>query len=280
MHDESVSILKCVWKVDRVTKSIQDATTTNERNKNIATSKAFEYEGKKLFRAQLELWKDTKNPYKATRDRLFTIKFLSYDHQTISCSTEEVTCSLGQEQIRMEAKHTLDSNKLQVFKIPPSCFSVNFLPDPAPSPFIITFIVKLRSIIPNFLNKIIDSTWSEQLWAAAVNRKMTDVEFLLGDEAFGAHRSILSARSPVFAAMFASGMKEAETGQVRIEDVDHETFLKFLKFLYTGTLETSSMSRELFTLSDRYRVETLMELCRPTTETADIGNIIETFLSC
>ena len=109
---------------------------------------------------------------------------------------------------------------------------------------------------------------------------MTDVEFLVGDEDFGSHRLILSVRSPVFAAMFSSGMKEVETGQVHIEDVDLETFLKFLKFLYTGTLETSSMSRELFTIADRYRVETLMELCRPTTETADIGNIIETFLSC
>ena len=77
-----------------------------------------------------------------------------------------------------------------------------------------------------------DSIWSEQLWDAAVNKKMTDVEFLVEDESFGVHRSFLSARSPVFAAMFASGMKEADTGQVCIEDVDPTTFQHPLKFLY------------------------------------------------
>ena len=53
---------------------------------------------------------------------------------------------------------------------------------------------------------------------------MTDVEFLVGEDSFVAHRSLLSVRSPVFAAMFSSGMKELETGQVHIEDVDLETF--------------------------------------------------------
>ena len=101
------------------------------------------------------------------------------------------------------------------------------------------FYDKMLSTVPNFTNKLVDSIFSEQLWASAVNRMMTDVEFLVGEEAFGAHRSLLSARSPVFAAMFASGMKEAETGQVRIEDVDPTTFQQFLKFLYTGMVEPS-----------------------------------------
>jgi len=60
---------------------------------------------------------------------------------------------------------------------------------------------------------------------------MPDVEFLVGEEAFGAHRSLLSARSPVFAAMFASGKNEAERGQVKIGDADPATFQQFL---YTG----------------------------------------------
>jgi len=115
----------------------------------------------------------------------------------------------------------------------------------------------------------VDSTFGEQLWAAAVNKKMTDVEFLVGVEAFGAHRSLLSARSPVFASMFASGMKETKTGKVCIEDVDPTTFQQFLKFLYTGTFEPSSMDQDLFEVADKYQVETLMELCRPTTEVVE-----------
>jgi len=48
-----------------------------------------------------------------------------------------------------------------------------------------------------------DSICNEQLWAAAVDRKITDGEFGIGigDEVtFDAHRSLLSTRSPVFTA--------------------------------------------------------------------------------
>ena len=108
-----------------------------------------------------------------------------------------------------------------------------------------------------------------------------DVElFLVGEEAFGAHRSLRSARSPVFATMFASGMKEADTGQVRIEDVDPSTFKRFLKFLYTGMLEPSADREEIFVLADKYQVETLMNYCRPATEPTDVDEFTEVFLSC
>jgi len=111
---------------------------------------------------------------------------------------------------------------------------------------------------------------------------MTDVEFLVGEEAFGAHRSLLSARSPVFAAMFASGMKEALTGRVRIEDVNPTTFQRFLKFLYTGMVESSAMDEELFTVADKYGVATLIELCRPATQPVDTDDSLlqlQTFMS-
>ena len=65
-------------------------------------------------------------------------------------------------------------------------------------------------------------------------------------------------------------MKETETGQVRIEDVEPATFKQFLKFLYMGTFEPSSIDVDLFTVADKYRIETLMELCRPATYRADV----------
>ena len=69
--------------------------------------------------------------------------------------------------------------------------------------------------------------------------------------------------------MFSSGMKEAETGQVCIEDTDSDTFQVFLKFLYTGTFEPSSIDQDLFEVADKYQVETLIEFCRPTTEVVE-----------
>ena len=178
-------------------------------------------------------------------------------------------------------KGSLPKDKTTSVQIFTSNLSATELTAPLSCPFVITFHAKLRSTVDTFVNISVDPTWSKQLWAAAVNRKMTDVELLVGKESLGAHRSLLSARSPVFAAMFASGMKEAATGQVRIEDVDPATFKQFLKFLYTGTFETSAMDKELFIIADKYQVETLMELCCPATKTGEMdAGILKTFLCC
>jgi len=77
-------------------------------------------------------------------------------------------------------------------------------------------------------------------------------------------------------------MKEAVTGRVTIEDVDPATFKRLLKFLYTGMFKFSAMDEELFTVADKYQVETLMELCRPATQPVDTmnGALLKTFFSC
>jgi len=80
--------------------------------------------------------------------------------------------------------------------------------------------------------------------------------------------------------MFASGMKEAETGQVRLENVHPTTFELFLKYLYTGMVEPSAIDKELFTIADKYGVETLIELCRPATQPVHTEEAIKTFFFC
>jgi len=251
-------------------------TKDTKGQETVTMSVPFEHEGKKLFRAELEMMK---NPEQAC-----SLKFVSYGHRNMCCVVDEVICYIHQEssnlnhRLEMMDEVTNDAELLEVFSslytAPPEEESTALLS----CPFVITFKAKLRSTIPAFMNNMIDSTWSGEIWAASTERKMTDVEFLVGEESFGAHRSLLSARSPVFAAMFASGMKEAATGQVRIEDVDPTTFQHFLKFLYTGMFEPSSKDRELFTVADKYGVETLMELCRPAAQTVDMDHIYKTFL--
>jgi len=206
---------------------------------------------------------------------------MCYDISQVTCSIDgQDQNSFTHQQIIMTKTEPKDENtSLQVFT---SNLSDTEITTPFTCPFAITFHAELCSTVAQFINVPVDVTWSEQLWAAAVNRKLTDVEFLVGEEAFGAHRSLLSVRSPVFAAMFASGMKEAETGRVRIiEDVDPNTFQRFLKFLYTGMLEPSAMDEKLFTVADKYQVTTLMKLCRPATEPANTDDsVLNTFLSC
>jgi len=238
----------------------------------------FELDKKRLFRAELEI---RRNPQIKTASSI-RIRFLSYALESINSALNEVIFSIdqninGNDVVRgvMFEEPTHDKQLIRLFTIPE--MNLNDIP----SSFLITFKVKLINTVPNLCNKLSDSIWSEELWASAVNRKMTDVEFLVDEETFGAHRSLLSARSPVFAAMFTSGMKEASTGQVSIKDIDPITFRNFLKFLYTGMLEPLTVNKELFSVADKYRVETLMELCRSATHMAvDMDSIINIFFSC
>ena len=56
------------------------------------------------------------------------------------------------------------------------------------------------------------------------------------DEELGAHRIILAARSPVFAALLHSGMREAGEGVVTVEDCRAPVFRALLHFVYTDAL--------------------------------------------
>ncbi len=236
----------------------------------------FEHKGRKLFRAGLQMKKRTNSRNKQRID----LKFISHGHGSIDCKIDQVTYFIGQQensstrrQIKMIKAETNHGELLQIF-------TATKLTTPLSCPFFITFYVKLRNNIPNFANKLIDSAWTEEIWAAAVMRKMTDVELLVGEEAFGAHRSLLSVRSPVFAAMFSSGMKEIATSQVRIKDIDPATFQHFLKFLYTGVLEPSSVDNsELLKIADRYQVKILKEVCL-SAAIVDLDNVFNAFFTC
>jgi len=209
----------------------------------------------------------------------FTLIFLGYNHSKINCKIEEVTYSIDKDDrqwsqnVKMKEKQMMNDEKvLQVFT------SIDRFSIPVSPPFTITFHVKLHSAAANFGHKLLDSTFKEHLWAAAVNKQMTDVEILVGEESFAAHRFLLSARSPIFAAMFASGMKDV--AQIRIDDVSPSTFHLFLQFLYIGTLPSSAKKEKLYQVADKYQIDTLASICRPATNQVDLEELTSIFLSC
>ena len=61
--------------------------------------------------------------------------------------------------------------------------------------------------------------------------------------------------------MLKSGMNESRTGKIRIDDLDSTTFFHFLKFLYTGEVESSAKTGKLFSAADKYQVKILMDIC-------------------
>jgi len=174
-------------------------------------TEAFEFDGKKMFRVQLEaLWKPITNFSSSMYNYSFTLTVLCYMKKT----------NYKIDQISYSFANPANANR-QFF-----VFMIN-----------------------------------KQLGGAA-RQLLTDVELQVGGTSFPAHRFILSAQSPVFEAMFNSGMKESQTGSVRIDDVDSSTFKEFLDFLYTGMLPPSAIKEELFTVADKYQVKSLMDICK------------------
>jgi hypothetical protein len=77
----------------------------------------------------------------------------------------------------------------------------------------------------------VDESWSSMLFEEAT----ADVELQLDSGVvIPAHRSILSARSPVFAAMLSSGMREGAERRVKLSAVDELTMRALLEIMYTG----------------------------------------------
>lgn len=93
----------------------------------------------------------------------------------------------------------------------------------------------------------------------------TDVSLVCsGGQAVQAHRLILSARSPVFRAMFGSKMREAQSGEVKLDETEQPMLSHFLHYLYNGSLIEGLPEVELWAviaLAHRYEVEVLLEEC-------------------
>ncbi|CAL1299912.1 unnamed protein product [Larinioides sclopetarius] len=90
-----------------------------------------------------------------------------------------------------------------------------------------------------------------------------DVKLKTKTNTFPVHTLILSARSPVFKAMFSNDMKEKTDGCVDVSDLQDETIRRFLLFLYTDQLEdlTWDAALHLFKAADKYAVIALRDQC-------------------
>ena len=123
------------------------------------------------------------------------------------------------------------------------------------------FWITVEDSISCFAYQRVDSRM-EDLWTAAVCKQFTDIEFLVGDQVFPAHKAIVAARSPVFDTMLTTDMLESKTNKVKIEDIEPAIFQVFLKFLYTGRLGRIADNHQLLLVADKYNVETLKNLCQ------------------
>lgn len=90
-----------------------------------------------------------------------------------------------------------------------------------------------------------------------------DVTFEVDGEEVRAHRSILSARSPTFKAMFTSGLSESAEGAVIKLDCNKRIFEDVLKYIYTEqvTLTDVDTAIEMLGRAEEYFLPGLKKEC-------------------
>ncbi|EFX82543.1 hypothetical protein DAPPUDRAFT_316286 [Daphnia pulex] len=145
--------------------------------------------------------------------------------------------------------------------------------------FRVYFDIKTISTIGNYNYEMMDDKWPTDLWLAATNRKLTDVEIFVGTvNVMEAHRIILCARSPVLNESL-NKISHAEKSIVTFgAEFDVDTVKKFLNFLYTGSLKTTDGGHQLGKLATMYEVETLTNVCQLFNRVPDIEELSDSLL--
>ncbi|KAK3157596.1 hypothetical protein QOZ80_2AG0124840 [Eleusine coracana subsp. coracana] len=116
--------------------------------------------------------------------------------------------------------------------------------------------------------------WPQHFRALLLSEQGADVRFMVGDEAFAAHRCVLAARSPVFKADLFGRMKEGTTTMpcIQIDDMAPQVFKTLLHFIYTDSLpeidgkdeSSPAMEQHLLEAADRYGMQRLKLMCEET----------------
>lgn len=134
----------------------------------------------------------------------------------------------------------------------------------------ITMYLKLRVTKLPIPDQPADSDLLQNYESLLTNEQLSDVTIQVGKEKFYAQRAILSVRSPVFAAMFQSGMQEAKLNLITITDFKPAVFQEVLRFIYTDKVKgLSKMAHDLLAAADKYEFNKL----RKMSETYLMGNL-------
>lgn len=112
---------------------------------------------------------------------------------------------------------------------------------------------------------------SKEIAEMFVQQTRCDVQFYFADDqSIGGHISILSARSPVFSAMFLHEMSETKTGKVDITDIDFDVFKEMLYYIYSGRISSpfrwinqndKKKAKSLYEVADKYDIDDLKNEC-------------------
>lgn len=117
--------------------------------------------------------------------------------------------------------------------------------------------------IPALLKKKVKTTWTltADMNSLLGSEENSDFQIIVGNKTFRVHKSILSARSPYFRAMFSHDMLENVENKVYLDDMEEEVAEEMLKFIYTGgSPQLDKFADRLLVVAEKYGLEQLKEL--------------------
>ena len=120
---------------------------------------------------------------------------------------------------------------------------------------------------------------SQDLQKLLLDKDLADFEIICGDKSLPCHANVLSARSPVFRAMFISDMTEKKKGKVEIQGFSFDVIQNMLHFVYTGMLSTPELDEsgaaDLLGAADQYQLDLLKRVCEnKLCEILDVDNCL------
>ena len=117
---------------------------------------------------------------------------------------------------------------------------------------IITKVSKTYDFIGNVVD--IRNTFNDE--------ELNDFKIICGQKELFVSKLILMSLSEVFKTMFLIDMKEQNTNQLVVEDIDEKVMQEFLNYLYFGDLgQLDNFKEELLYVSDKYEVLNLKTIC-------------------
>ena len=105
-------------------------------------------------------------------------------------------------------------------------------------------------------------TWIEHYQQLMESKSLSDVTIDVNGQIFESHKLVLSARSPVFNAMFITDLTERKTNTLEIQDIEPDVFIEVLRFIYTDEVKNmDELAPELLAAADKYMLVLLKSKC-------------------
>ncbi|XP_060654818.1 kelch-like protein 40 [Drosophila nasuta] len=105
----------------------------------------------------------------------------------------------------------------------------------------------------------------KSLTAILDSDRNTDCKFIIDDNVYLGHKLIFSCASEVFERMCYGNFTEGTTGEIKLTDVEPETFVMFRNFIYSGDSEIKCDDVEqiikLLEFGHKYLVSSITDAC-------------------